>query len=43
MAELQGRIREVYGIDVSDLTDGLLCEILERIKKEDNRTGEAEW
>jgi hypothetical protein len=33
IAEYQKRIREIYGIDVSDLKSGLLCEIFERIQK----------
>ncbi len=33
VAELQKRIREIYGVEVSDLKSGLLCEIFERIQK----------
>ncbi|HVW22167.1 MAG TPA: hypothetical protein VHC86_13210 [Opitutaceae bacterium] len=29
--ELASRVREAYGVDVSDLCPGLICEILERI------------
>jgi len=32
VSELQRRIGEVYGVDVSDLKGGLLCEIFERIR-----------
>ena len=32
-AELCGKVLEVYGVDVSDLPDGLICDILERIKR----------
>ena len=32
-AELQKKILEIYGVDVSDLKEGLLCEILDRIQK----------
>jgi len=32
IAELRTKIAEVYGVDVSDLREGLLCDILERIQ-----------
>lgn len=33
VASLRDRILQVYGVDVSDLRDGLLCEILERLRE----------
>ena len=33
VAQLRGRISEIYGVDVSDLKEALLCDILERIQK----------
>ncbi len=33
VATLQKKIVEAYGIDVSDLKEGLLCDVLERIQK----------
>ena len=32
--ELRKRILDIYGVDVSDLKYGLVCEILERIQNE---------
>jgi hypothetical protein len=32
-AQLQKKISDIYGVDVSDLKEGLLCDILERIQK----------
>ena len=33
VAALQKKIVDVYGVDVSDLKEGLICDILERIQK----------
>jgi hypothetical protein len=33
IAELQKKIFDSYGVDVSDLKEGLLCDILQRIQK----------
>ena len=33
VAKLQKKISDIYGVDVSDLKEGLLCDILERIQK----------
>ncbi len=32
VSKLQHKISEIYGVDVSDLRDGLICDILERIR-----------
>jgi len=31
VAEIEQKIREIYGVDVSDLKGGLVCEVLGRI------------
>jgi hypothetical protein len=33
VAQLKGRISEIYGVDVSDMKEALLCDVLERIQK----------
>lgn len=33
VAALQKKIVDAYGVDVSDLKEGLLCDILERIQR----------